>query len=95
MDNFKNETKAELNELLNSEVFDKIYLRKKIIALVIRTLLSIILYIIFWKYNWVKWVLVIHLPLFILNLWLVFKMPNKLKSKIEKLDSKLDEIGGS
>lgn len=92
MNEFKGESKAELNKLLNNEVFNERYIRKKIIALIIRTLLSTILYILFWKYSWIKWVLAIHIPLFILNLWLIFRMPNKLKSKTEALAEKMDDV---
>lgn len=81
---FKSELeKASFNEILTSK-----YRKKKLILWSIRTLIIVILYVVFWKYNWVKWSLIITIPLSLISLLTIIFMPYFLKRKLKVLKIK-------
>jgi hypothetical protein len=58
-ENFKN----ELDAISNHTILDPAYRKKKLTLWSIRTIITIGLYIIFWKHSWVKWTLILTVPL--------------------------------
>lgn len=66
-------------------------LRGRWTRLVIREMLTVALYIIFWKYAWVRWSLWVVVPLVLLNLLILSALTWGLLRKIEKLKAELGE----
>ncbi len=86
-DNFK----RELEEVAANSILTPEFRRKKLILWFIRTTISVVLYIIFWKYNWVKWTLLLTVPLSLFSLCTIVVMPYFLKRKIENTKAKIEE----
>ena len=78
----------QLNEALEEHgantLISPSFRRRKLINYGIRTALSAVLYLLFWKFLWVRWLLVVHLPLNLLSLALILAMPALLKRKIRR-----------
>ncbi len=66
-------------------------LRGRWTRLFIRETLTVALYIIFWKYAWVRWSLYVVVPLVLLNLGMLSALTWGLPRKIEKLKAQLAE----
>ncbi len=66
-------------------------LRGRWIRLAIRETLTVALYIIFWKHEWVRLSLYVVAPLVLLNLGMLSALTWGLPRKIEKLKAKLEE----
>lgn len=84
--------KRELEAVSINSVLDPAYRKKKLILWTIRTTISIVLYIIFWKYNWVKWTLVVTIPLSLFSLFTIVISPYLLEKKIGKAKLKIEEV---
>lgn len=65
-------------------------LRSRWIRLIIRETITVALYIIFWKYEWVRWSLWVVVPLILLNLGLLCLLTWGLPRKIKLLQNSLD-----
>jgi hypothetical protein len=84
--------KRELDQATTSTVLDPAYRKKKLVLWVIRATISVILYVIFWKHNWVKWSLLLAIPLSLFSLFTIIGLPYLLKRKIEHTKKKIEEI---
>ncbi len=84
--------KEELDEVSEAQVLNKAYLRKKLIFWFIRAVLSVILYIIFWKYEWVRWSLFVTVPVSLASLLLIILGPFLLRRKIRNLEKRIDRL---
>ena len=82
----------ELEEIKQNEIFSQGYRKKKLIRWAIRTAIAVILYVIFWEYQWVRWSLWIYAPLNIIGLAFILYLPKMLKKKQEKIEKQLDEL---
>lgn len=58
----------------------------------IRTIITVVLYIIFWKYSWVRWTLVVAIPLSVLNLALIIAYPYIFKRKFERTKEQIEKL---
>jgi|JFJP01.2.fsa_nt_gi hypothetical protein len=83
--------KRELEEATTNTILDPAYRKKKLILWIVRTTISVILYIIFWKYNWVKWSLLFTIPLSLFSLFTIIGSPYLLKRKKERTKKKIEE----
>lgn len=83
--------KRELDQATTSTILDPAYRKKKLVLWAIRTTLSVILYVIFWKHNWVKWSLLLTIPLSLFSLFTIIGSPYLLKRKIERTKKKIEE----
>lgn len=83
--------KRELDQATTSTILDPAYRKKKLVLWAIRTTLSVILYVIFWKHNWVKWSLLLTIPLSLFSLFTIIGSPYLLKRKIERAKKKIEE----
>jgi hypothetical protein len=81
----------ELEAIGASHIMSPAYQRKKLIRWVIRNSISVVLYILFWKYEWVRWSLYVTVPLSLFSLFTILVMPYFLKKKLEKTRKKIDE----
>ena len=59
----KEEFDIVLEEVNPESITSPEYKRKKIILYVFRTSLAILFYILLWKYRWIRWTLILYLPL--------------------------------
>ncbi len=82
----------DFDEMRKNEIFTPEYKRARLRAWGIRTLLSVALYAIFWKYAWVRWSLWVSVPLTVLSLVMVIGMPYLLKRRLEKFEKEMKEI---
>ncbi|MBV6439802.1 MAG: hypothetical protein DYG98_18520 [Haliscomenobacteraceae bacterium CHB4] len=69
-------------------------LRGRWVRLIIRETLTVALYIIFWKHEWVRWSLYVVAPLILLNLGLLLLLTWGLPRKIKLLQNSLNRQGG-
>lgn len=67
--------------------------RKKLILWIIRTAISVGIYWYFWDYIWVRWTLVLTVPLSLLSLATITLMPFLLQRKVRRLRSELRNPG--
>ena len=88
----------ELESLSASPILDPVFRRKKLVIWAIRNTITAILYIIFWKYEWVRWTLFLGIPLALFSLltitlfpWLLQKKMNRARKSIQKLEDTLGE----
>lgn len=83
--------KREVDQATSSTILDPAYKKKKLVLWAIRTTISVILYVIFWKHNWVKWSLLLTVPFSLLSLFTIIGSPYLLKRKIERTKKKIEE----
>ena len=91
----KDELKAEIQQFSNESKLGKTYLKRKLIAWIFRTILTIIIYIIFWKYEWVRWTLLLYIPLSIFNIVMIFGFNRLVDKKVKDLNAKIDSVDES
>ncbi len=66
--------------------------RKKLIRYVIRTLIAILLYVIFWDHKWVRWTLTGYIPLNLLGLLSIVAWNHILENRLQKIEDKMGDI---
>lgn len=81
----------ELEQLRYDTVLSPKYRKKKTMAWGIRTTIAVILYVVFWKYDWVRWTLVLYIPLNLFGLLSIYGWNILLNKKIEKTNRKIIE----
>ncbi len=89
--NLKNQFNQELAGLPGNQILSSEYRKKKLITYLIRTGVAIVLYFLFWKYQWVRWSLVVYVPLNLFSLFSIFGWSFFLKRKIERTKRKIEE----
>jgi hypothetical protein len=89
---FSDSLKKELDAISNDTILHPAYRKKKLILWIIRTTISVILYIIFWKHEWVKWSLILTVPLSLFSLFTIVGSAYFLKRKIERTRKKIEEV---
>ena len=90
MENHKRDLLKEIDDLSEQQRLSSAYKKKKLVIWTVRTILSIVLYIIFWKYEWVRWTLILYVPLALFNLVMVLGFNYMLDKKLDKIRSRLD-----
>src|SRR5688572_9897444 len=83
--------KNELDAITGNTILDPVYRRKKWLFWAVRTILTVVLYIVFWEHTWVRWTLLVTVPLSLFSLFAVLGMPYLLKRKIERARRKIEE----
>ena len=68
------------------------YRKKKLILWVVRTCITVALYIIFWEYAWVRWTLLVVAPLSIMSLVMIVGMNYFLQRKIAVARQKMGDV---
>jgi len=81
----------EIDDLSDRHRLSSSYKKKKLIIWTVRTVLSAVLYVIFWKYEWVRWTLILYVPLSLFNLLMIFGFNFILDRKVQSLKSKVDK----
>ncbi len=93
----KNETtlqesfETELADVSKHTVLSPHYRKKKLIFWALRTVILMLLYVIFWKHDWVRKSLYFTIPLTLLSLSTIIAMPYLIRKKIQKTERKVRE----
>ena len=80
----------ELEQLSHQTVLNPAYRKKKLILWTVRTLITVVLYTLFWKHEWVRWTLVLTLPLSLFSLFMIVASPYLLRKKMERTGRKIE-----
>jgi hypothetical protein len=67
------------------------YRLQKLLAWLVRTAIAAFLFIYFWEHTWVKWLLILYIPLNIFGLYSVLKSANEIDAKIEEVIEEIEE----
>ena len=89
-ENYKRDLLKEIDDLSEQQRLSSAYKKKKLVIWTVRTILSIVLYIIFWKYEWVRWTLILYVPLALFNLVMILGFNYILDKRANKIRSRLD-----
>jgi hypothetical protein len=87
---YKDDFKKDVDDLYTEFHLPKSYRKKKLTIWCVRTILTIIIYIIFWKYTWIRWTLVLYIPLSLFNLFGLLGWNFLLRKKTGQLKRKID-----
>ncbi len=85
----------KLEHIRNNSILSPVYRRKKILLWLVRTAALAILYVLLWRYSWIKWTLWITIPVCILNITSIFTWKYLLQRKINKNQMELAEMEAS
>jgi len=91
MENYRQNLREEIDDFSNQHRLSSSYKKRKLIIWTVRTGLSVVLYIIFWKYEWVRWTLILYIPLSLFNLLMIVGFNFILDRKVKNLKSKVDK----
>ncbi|MFK7783346.1 hypothetical protein [Psychroserpens sp.] len=92
MEDLKEQFENEMEKVQQDNVLSPEYRRKKLIMYVIRTVIAIVLFYVFWEHQWAKWMLYVYIPLNLIFLVSIFVMPYFLKRKIKSTQQIIDEL---
>ena len=84
-----------LEHIRSNSILSPVYRRKKILLWFLRTAALAILYVLLWKYTWIKWTLWITVPLCVLNIVSIYTWKYLLQQKINKNQLELAEMEAS
>ena len=90
LENYRKNLLKEIDDLSEKQRLSSAYKKKKLVIWTVRTGLSVLLYIIFWKHEWVRWTLILYVPLALFNLVMILGFNSILDRKVNKLRSRLD-----
>ncbi|WP_299223060.1 hypothetical protein [uncultured Psychroserpens sp.] len=92
MEDLKQQFEDELEKAKQSSVLSANYRRRKFIMYLVRTMIAVVLIYIFWEQKWVKWALIVYIPLNLFVLFSIFGMPYFLNKKINSTRQKIEEL---
>lgn len=90
--NFKKTFEEDIQKIESEEMLSPDYQKKKLIKYVVRTIIAIIIYVVFWEYEWVRWTLWFYVPLNLLGLVALLGMPFLMKRKLKKTIQRIDDL---
>lgn len=91
-ESLKEDFKKELEKFKSETILSPAYRKKKTITWIIRTSIAALFYVLFWEYNWVRWSLILYIPLNLFGLFSIFGWNYLLRKKIAKTNQKIDAI---
>ena len=91
MEEYRVKLKQEIEDFSKEHRLPSAYRKRKLTAWCVRTILSLILYIVFWKYEWVRWTLVLYIPLSLFNFVMIFWFNRIVDKKVNELRSRIDQ----
>ena len=89
--NLKESFENEIEKIRSDTVLSPEYRRKKVIIWAVRTFLAIVIYVAFWKHNWIRWTLIGYVPLNLLGLASIFGWNYFLNKRIDKTRQTIKE----
>ena len=82
----------KLSTIKENDIFSADYQKKKLITYTIRTVIVVILYFIFWEYQWVRRSLFFYVPVNLFSLFSIFGWNTLLNKKIERIKRKIEKL---
>lgn len=73
-------------------MFTAQFRRKRLTAYVIRTVLTVVIYVVFWEYEWIRWTLLDVVPLNLFSLIMIFAGPALLRRKAGRIKKTIYEV---
>lgn len=81
------------NELKETSDITGQFIKKKLGISIVRWLITAILYIILWnKFVWLKWTLIIVIPLALFNLYQILSLKTRVNTKVQDIQNTIDDI---
>lgn len=93
--NIKQALEKELKTIENDPMFSKAFRTRKITAYLFRTAVMIAVYVYFWEYEWVRWTLLLYVPLNLFGLFLIFGSKYMLDKKLQQIRERMDSLDSS
>jgi len=90
--NLSKEFEKELSKLKDNNISSAEYRKKKLITYSIRTIIATILYLIFWKHQWVRWSLIFYAPINLISFLSIFGWNFLINRKIEKTKRTIENL---
>lgn len=90
--NLKDTFEKELEKIKRETVLSPEFKRKKTILWGIRTIFAVILCVIFWEHNWIRWIAIAYIPLNLFSLLAIYGGKAILNKKIARTKTKIDAI---
>lgn len=87
----KDDFEKELDKINAQTFLSPEYKRRKTVTWVIRTIIAIVLFIIFWKHTWVRWALVAYIPLNLFSILSIHYGQRFLNKKVDRTRKKIEE----
>ncbi len=81
----------ELSKFKDNGILSAEYIKKKRIIYFVRTAIATTLFFVFWKYQWVRWSLIIYIPLNLFSLVSIFGFNFFLKKKMKRVEKVIKE----
>ena len=91
-DSLKESFEKELEQLHQETVLSPNFRRKKTIFWCIRTVIALTLFIMLWEHKWVKWGLIIYIPLSLISLFSIYGSQKILNKKIERTRTNIEKL---
>jgi hypothetical protein len=91
-ESYKQSLLNELDDIAHQTVLNPAYRKRKLMMWSIRTFIAIILYILFWEYQWVRTTLIITIPLSLLSFLSIFSWNYLLQRKMKATREKIMNI---
>lgn len=89
-DDLKEKFKEELSFIQSNKIFSREYRKKRIITYIIRTVITVALYVFFWEYAFIRWSLLLYVPLNIFSIISIYGWSYILKKKINRTQGKVE-----
>ncbi|MEM9022397.1 MAG: hypothetical protein AAGB22_01555 [Bacteroidota bacterium] len=87
----KEQFEQELEQVRQDTLLSPAYRRKKFMLWLIRNTFTVVLCWYFWEYTWVRWTLVVYVPLSLFSLLSIFGWNVLINRKIRKTERKIAE----
>ena len=92
-ESYKQDLLKELDDISKAGVLNPAYRKRKLMMWCFRTIIAVILYIVFWQYQWVRTTLIVTIPLSLFSLLSIFSWNYLIQRKIKVTREKIMNIG--
>ncbi len=88
----KRKLESELAELRSFDVLDPYFRNKKLLIWFIRTNIAFFIYMMLWDYYWIRWTLLVYVPMNLASIGSLFLARYFLSRKISSLEIRLRRL---
>jgi len=88
----KQRLEAELAELRSFDVLDPHFWKKKILIWFIRSNIAFFIYMMLWDYYWIRWTLLVYIPMNLASIGSLFLARYFVSRKISSLETRLRRL---
>lgn len=94
-DPLRDQFEEELNRMRENTILSPAYRRKKILIWIVRTAIAAAAYYFLWEYKWIRWTLLIYVPVSLVSLLSIVGWSILLNRKIDQTRQQVDEFDRS